>query len=139
MSHLDPSHIEYIEDPCATYADIRAVASHTGIAVALDEILSAETNWDFFPQLKALVLKPTLIGSLDKCHELANKAKANGVKVILSSSHESQLGNRLLALLAAEWSPEQAPGFDTLRYFSGTVLDDKQQVDIKQLQLVWQS
>nr|WP_321271891.1 o-succinylbenzoate synthase [uncultured Tolumonas sp.] len=139
MSHLDASRIEYIEDPCATYADIRAVASHTGIAVALDEILSAETNWDFFPQLKGLVLKPTLIGSLEKCQELVKKAKANGVKVVISSSHESQLGNRLLALLATEWSPEQAPGLDTLRYFSGSVLDDKQQVDTKQLQLVWQS
>ena len=71
--------------------------------------------------------------------ELVKKAKTNGVKVVISSSHESQLGNRLLALLAAEWSPEQAPGLDTLRYFSGSVLDDKQQVDTKQLQLVWQS
>jgi o-succinylbenzoate synthase len=139
MSHLDASRIEYIEDPCSTYADIRAVASHTGIGVALDEILSTTAPWDFFPQLKGLVLKPTLVGSLGKCQELVKKSKANGVKVVISSSHESQLGNRLLALLAAEWSPEQAPGLDTLRYFSGSVLDDKQQVDTKQLQLVWQS
>ena len=53
--------------------------------------------------------------------------------------HESQLGNRLLALLATEWSPEQAPGLDTLRYFNGSVLDDKQQVDVSKLQVVWQS
>lgn len=92
-----------------------------------------------FPQLKGLILKPMLIGSLEKCHDLVVKAKANGVKVVISSSHESQLGNRLLALLATEWSPEQAPGLDTLRYFNGSVLDDKQQVDVSKLQVVWQS
>lgn len=139
MSHLDATRIDYIEDPCATYADIRTVAARTGIGVALDEILTTSTDWDFFPQLKGLVLKPTLIGALDKCHDLINRAKANGVKVVISSSHESQLGNRLLALLASEWSPDQAPGLDTLRYFSDSVLDDKQQIAIKQLQLVWQS
>ncbi len=80
-----------------------------------------------------------LIGSLEKCHDMVVKAKANNVKVIISSSHESQLGYRLLALLAAEWSPEQAPGLDTLRYFTDSVLDDKQQVDIKKLQAVWKS
>lgn len=139
MGHLDPSHIEYVEDPCATYADIRAVANHTGIGVALDEILCCENNWDYFPLLKALIIKPMLIGSLEKCHDMVVKAKANGVKVVISSSHESQLGNRLLALLATEWSPEQAPGLDTLRYFTDTVLDEKQQIDVNKLQVIWQS
>ena len=51
MSHLNAANIEYIEDPCARLEDIRAVASHTGIPVALDVLLSLEPRWEPFPQL----------------------------------------------------------------------------------------
>jgi O-succinylbenzoate synthase len=139
LSYLDNSRIEYVEDPCHTVTDIRAVASHTGIGVAFDEILQTTPDWDVFPQLKALILKPTLIGSLKKCQDWVRTAKANSIKVVVSSCHESQLGNRLLAQLAAEWAPEQAPGLDTLRYFESSVLTNQHHVDTKKLQLIWQN
>lgn len=139
MSYLDSAKVEYVEDPCHTVADIRAVASHTGVNVAFDEILQTDQEWDIFPQLKALILKPTLIGSLTRCQRLVQQAKSNNIKVIVSSCHESQLGNRLLAQLAAEWSPEQAPGLDTLRYFDGSILNRQHEVDLKKLNLIWQN
>ena len=36
----------------------------------LDELLSLEPRWEPFPQLKAIVIKPTLIGSLGRCKAL---------------------------------------------------------------------
>jgi o-succinylbenzoate synthase len=140
MSHLNAANIEYIEDPCARLEDIRAVASHTGIPVALDELLSLEPQWEPFPQLKAIVIKPMLIGSLSRSKALIDKAHAAGLKVIISSCYESQLGNRQLAHLASEWAPEQAPGLDTLRFFTTNVLKaESLSVDEQQLELLWQS
>ena len=67
-------------------------------------------------------------------------AIATGLKVVFSSCYESQLGNRLLAQLASEWAPEQAPGLDTLRYFTTNILQsDTLAVDEQQLELLWQS
>lgn len=139
LSQLEPSHIEYVEDPCQHFKDVYHVATHTGISVALDEILSTDEEWEFFPQLKALVLKPMLIGSLDKCKALVDKAKANQVKVVLSSSHESQVGNKILAQLAMEWSPEQPPGLDTLRFLAESIVDKTDEPDLDKLKVVWQS
>ena len=139
MSHLNAANIEYIEDPCANFVDVHAVATHTGIPVALDELLSTDKSWEPFPQLKALVIKPTLIGNLGKCKALVDKAHKLGLKVVRSSCYESQLGNRLLAQLASEWAPEQAPGLDTLRYFTASLFKgDTLAVDESQLEVVWQ-
>ena len=139
MSHLNAANIEYIEDPCASFVDVHAVATHTGIPVALDELLSTDKSWEPFPQLKALVIKPTLIGNLGKCKALVDKAHKLGLKVVISSCYESQLGNRLLAQLASEWAPEQAPGLDTLRYFTASLFKgDTLAVDESQLEVVWQ-
>jgi O-succinylbenzoate synthase len=140
LSHLNAANIEYIEDPCARIEDVRAVASHTGMPIALDELLSTETEWETFPQLKAIVIKPTMIGGLNRCKALIDKAHSLGLKVVISSCYESQLGNRLLAQLASEWSPEQAPGLDTLRNFTTNILKaDAHTVDEQQLELLWQS
>lgn len=150
MRHLNVANIDYIEDPCAALEDVRAVASHTGIPVALDELLVQHPDWEPFPQLKALVLKPMLIGSLARCKAQIDRAHQLGLRVIISSCYESQLGNRLLAQLASEWAPEQAPGLDTLRYFTGNLLRGEPgnataheanglTVDTRQLELLWQS
>ena len=59
--HLDPNRIEYLEDLCADFEDIALVASRTGMPVALDELLAQGKTWEPIPQLRALVLKPTLL------------------------------------------------------------------------------
>ena len=138
--HLDPNRIEYLEDPCADFADIAFVANRTGMPVALDELLAQGKPWEPIPQLRALVLKPTLLGSLANCEALIARARELRLKVIISSCYESQLGNRLLAQLASEWAPEQAPGLDTLRYFTTNILQSETlTVDEQQLELLWQS
>ncbi|MFB2865258.1 o-succinylbenzoate synthase [Aeromonas sp. MdU4] len=132
--HLDPNRIEYLEDPCADFADIAFVANRTGMPVALDELLAQGKPWEPIPQLRALVLKPTLLGSLANCEALIAQAHELRLKVIISSCFESDLGLNQLFHLAGEWAPEQAPGLDTRRWMAGNLLGDDGKPDLDQLE-----
>ena len=110
---LPLEHIDYLEEPCAAFADTIAVAEATGVSIALDETLSRREEWYGHPQIKALVIKPTLIGSLNACEALVKRARADNLRVVISSSFESDLGLGQLARLAGEWAPNEPPGLDT--------------------------
>lgn len=110
---LPLAQIDYLEEPCTTFADTIAVAEATGVTIALDETLSRQDEWVCHPQIKALVIKPTLIGSLSDCEALVQRARADNLRVVISSSFESDLGLGLLARLASEWAPSEPPGLDT--------------------------
>ncbi|EHJ94729.1 o-succinylbenzoate synthase [Vreelandella boliviensis] len=112
-ARLPLKQIDYLEEPCAALADTIAVAAATGIPIALDETLSRQEEWHYHPQLKALVIKPTLIGSLSACEALVKRARADNLRVVVSSSFESDLGLGLVARLASEWASDEPPGLDT--------------------------
>lgn len=113
--------IDYLEEPCASFADTIAVAEATGVGVALDETLSRGAAWHCHPQLKALVIKPTLIGSLNACEALVQRASEGNLRVVISSSFESDLGLGLLGQLASEWAPNEPPGLDTGQWLTARV------------------
>jgi O-succinylbenzoate synthase len=105
--------IDYLEEPCAAFADSISVVEATGVSIALDETLSRREEWYGHPQIKTLVIKPTLIGSLSACEALVQRARADNLRVVISSSFESDLGLGQLARLASEWAPNEPPGLDT--------------------------
>ena len=135
--HLDPNRIEYLEDPCADFADIAFVANRTGMPVALDELLAQGKPWEPIPQLRALVLKPTLLGSLANCEALIVRARELRLKVIISSCFESDLGLNQLFHLAGEWAPEQAPGLDTRRWMAGNLLGENGKPELSRLEQLY--
>ena len=135
--HLDPNRIEYLEDLCADFEDIAFVASRTGMPVALDELLAQGKPWEPIPQLRALVLKPTLLGSLANCEALIARARELRLKVIISSCFESDLGLNQLFHLAGEWAPEQAPGLDTRRWMAGNLLGEDGKPDLSRLEKLY--
>ncbi|MFS8149087.1 o-succinylbenzoate synthase [Vreelandella titanicae] len=110
---LPLEHIDYLEEPCAAFADTIVVAEATGVSIALDETLSRREEWYGHPQIKALVIKPTLIGLLSACEALVKRARVDSLRVVISSSFESDLGLGLLSRLASEWAPHEPPGLDT--------------------------
>ena len=110
---LPLAQIDYLEEPCAAFADTIAVAEATGVSIALDETLTCGEEWYCHPQLKTLVIKPTLIGSLSACEALVQRAQADNLRVVISSSFESDLGLGMLSRLASEWAPTEPPGLDT--------------------------
>lgn len=113
--------IDYIEEPCRNPLDNPALHRATGIGFALDESIASGTDaLHSDPQaqgLKALVLKPMLLGSPARVQRLIDQANALGVRCVISSSLESSLGIDALRQFAAITTPDEAPGLDTLAAF----------------------
>ncbi|WP_120512687.1 o-succinylbenzoate synthase [Photobacterium salinisoli] len=124
--HLAPAHISrivFIEEPCQRPADSLTFSRGTGLALAWDETLQhAARAPDFrlnrLAGAQTLVLKPTLIGSVQRCAQLIGDAQAAGMSVVISSALESSLGLTQLARLSHWLQPESLPGLDTLHLFS---------------------
>lgn len=115
--------IAFLEEPCKTRDDSRAFARETGIAIAWDESLR-EADFAFIgePGVSAVVIKPTLTGSLEKVREQVAAAHAVGLTAVISSSIESSLGLTQLARLAAWLTPETMPGLDTLNLMQAQLI-----------------
>jgi o-succinylbenzoate synthase len=117
------SRIAFIEEPCRTRDDSRAFSRETGIAIAWDESLrEADFTFTAEPGVAAVVIKPTLTGSLQKVREQIAAAHAQGLTAVISSSIESSLGLTQLARIAAWLTPETMPGLDTLNLMQAQLL-----------------
>ncbi|UUM31451.1 o-succinylbenzoate synthase [Vibrio japonicus] len=115
--------IAFIEEPCQSPGDSFSFAINTGIAIAWDETLQHAIKEESFALqdlngAKAIIIKPTVIGSVERCIGLIEKAKTLGIKAIISSSIESSLGLTQLARLAQWQLPEEVPGLDTIGLFA---------------------
>ncbi len=114
--------IAFLEEPCQTPAQSLAFAAETGIAIAWDETLRDEGfELKAEPGLAAIVIKPTLIGDVQRCIDLVEQAHALGLDAVISSSLESSLGLNQLARLASWKTPNTIPGLDTMQLFKQQV------------------
>lgn len=118
------SRIAFLEEPCHTPSQSLAFSKETGIALAWDETLR-DIDFDLGALeraakegLKAIVIKPTLIGSLEKVQTLVKKAHQLGIDAVISSSLESSFGLNQLARIADWLTPKTLPGLDTVTLFS---------------------
>ncbi|CAM2914398.1 o-succinylbenzoate synthase [Vibrio ordalii] len=114
--------IAFLEEPCPSPSDSLAFAINTGIAIAWDETLQqavrrADFQLEDLTGAKAIVIKPTLIGSVQRCIALIEKAKTLGIQAVISSSIESSLGLCQLARFAQWQLPNEIPGLDTISLF----------------------
>ncbi|MEG0280549.1 MAG: o-succinylbenzoate synthase [Morganella sp. (in: enterobacteria)] len=107
--------IDFLEEPCKTPAESLDYARDTGIAIAWDEsvrepgfVVQAQ------PGVAAIVIKPTLTGSITRCRELIDVAHRAGLQAVISSSVESSFGLTQLARIADWLTPDTLPGLDTL-------------------------
>ncbi len=129
-----PGQLRYFEEPCAQLEQIQQLAEQ-GVSVALDEHLDQFSQP--FPGLAALVVKPSLVGSIASLEQWIRLARAQGYQAILSSSFESQLGLRHLAQLSLEILPGQEAGLGTANYFQHSLLDAHGYPDLSQLECLW--
>ncbi|QIM66910.1 o-succinylbenzoate synthase [Mannheimia granulomatis] len=119
--------IQFIEEPCQTPELSRQFAEQTGIAIAWDETVR-EPNFLVKKEqnLTAIVLKPTLIGSIQQCRKLIEQAHQLGIMAVISSSLESSLGLTQLARFAQQYTPNSTPGLDTLNLMQVQLLREWQ-------------
>jgi len=144
FAHIDTRQLDYIEEPTASYAENLQLAQQYQIALGLDESLQQQNFcYRHHPCIKALVLKPTLTGSLQRLQHFIDIAAKQQLQLHLSSSFESIIALQQLASLAHRCRDKCSIslGCDTLKYFKGPLLTDIKQIerDLQQLECLWQS
>ncbi len=95
--------IEYIEEPTTDPEEFETFFAECGVPVALDETL-IDFSIEALEKLrgvKAIVLKPTLLGGFQRGFRLAKKAQELRIRPIVSSCFESGVGILGLARFAA--------------------------------------
>ena len=144
LACLPRDKIEYIEEPCINPADNPQIYQHLGINYALDESLNSST-FDVVnaikqqPGIGALIIKPMLLGSLATLQNMIDTAHSYGVRCIISSSLESDIGINDLRLISQALTPNETPGLDTLNAFSQSLIlapTIPHQLNINALQLI---
>jgi O-succinylbenzoate synthase len=115
--------LSYVEEPLRNPAGLAALVHETGLPVALDET-TREKAPDALPDdlpLRAVVLKPTLLGGLSVARRWASWAHERDAVPVVSASYESGVGLRMLAALAASLSDAPA-GLSTYARLESDVL-----------------
>ncbi|TCS39728.1 enolase C-terminal domain-like protein [Reinekea marinisedimentorum] len=110
----DSAAIDYIEEPLLPglgYSDWQRICPY---GYALDESLHSGLP-QYHPGLKALVIKPTLLGKAKTLSCLSFTAQ-HQTGLTVSSSFESPLGLSHLKRLARQWAPNGYHGLNTEAY-----------------------
>ncbi len=123
--HIAGVPLEYIEEPLENPAELPAFHERSGLPVALDEALLEQPleNFRAWRGVRAVVIKPTILGGLLAAERLAAQAMDLGWSAVFSAVYESGVGIRALAHLAARCgAPGVAMGLDTYRCLADDVL-----------------
>ncbi len=128
VTSVPASAIDYLEEPCTELSHSLQLAELSGVRLALDETLRQSnfarqpSQLPIHPGIKALVIKPSLTGSIGQVKDWIELGQQRDLKTILSSSFESSLGLGQISALAACFTPEELPGLDTSAPFSANLL-----------------
>lgn len=144
FKNIDKSILDYIEEPTGCHQANLQLAKQYEIALALDETLQdIHFNYQHKSAIKALVLKPSLIGSLTRLQRFIDIAAQRQLQVHISSSFESIIGLQQLAALAKRYQKKCSLtlGIDTLKYFHSPLLTEpgKIRADLQKLECIWSS
>lgn len=119
--------IEYLEEPLADISQMNQLDSDPlNIPFALDEQLRTISPHEIsaFKNLKAVILKPTVLG-LGRTLEFAKIAREHKILSVISSTFESQVGMVMLARVASSLNQNNCPmGLDTIDVFAESLLDE---------------
>ena len=125
LAALPAERIEYIEEPLQNPNDIPQFFRQTGIAVALDETLREAQAKQLLtqPAVKAMVLKPSILGGWLPTVQWAQTAKTHNKTIVISDTFSSGVGLQILTDWIARLEITQtAHGLDTYRSLADDVL-----------------
>jgi len=118
--------IEYIEEPVDDLNALHTFYHETGLHYALDESLSYVPQKDLktLDGLRAIILKPSFLGGLEKTVRFCQLAKSYNIFPVLSCAFYSGLTLSALGQFAAVYTdPRTAHGLDTYKWFSEDILE----------------
>lgn len=128
LSVLTEMNVEYVEEPFADPRASLAWSQGTGVPIALDESLRTiePEELNTFAGLRAVILKPTLLGGFCRCVAYAKAAQEIGAYPVISAMLESGVGIVSMARFAACLMDEDvAAGLDTYRWLAEDVLEPR--------------
>ncbi len=116
--------IDFIEEPCHTPTLSLAISHECGVGIAWDESLRLIPTLSYLcdPYVKALILKPMLMGDIARVRSWVEKARSNKKQAIISSSLESSFGLIHLVKIAQHMKIETPLGIDTAGLFSAELI-----------------
>ncbi|MHC4643594.1 MAG: o-succinylbenzoate synthase [Planctomycetota bacterium] len=122
--------IEYVEEPLKepTTQGLATLREKTGLRIALDETVGETKIFYDLLNSKAfdvIVIKPMVLGGINKCVKLSEIAAEQGLKVVITSTLESGVGVAACVHVAAMLSDHiLACGLDTLDLFQDTIINE---------------
>lgn len=122
--HFEENLCEYLEEPLSNPLDLLTLSNQFNHPIAFDESL-LDIPLDFLlsvPTKSALIIKPSLIGSIQKINYFYGKARYHNLKFILTSCFESGLGHLMIAQLAHFLAIDDAIGLDTYSWIKEDIL-----------------
>lgn len=130
LSDLKNINIYYVEEPFGNLKDAEEFFEQSGIHYAIDEHWIANPDEIMqkieskkLPGLRAVVVKPTLFGSIVQLESIASRLAHHGIQMVISSCFESGIGISTLSRLAYNLSPGSFAGLDTIKLFKTDILN----------------
>ncbi|MEG3754871.1 o-succinylbenzoate synthase [Psychromonas arctica] len=127
LTKIKQQYIDYIEEPTQSMASNIKLAQQFKSTLGLDESLLTTTTLPVNDSIKALILKPTLIGDENRIHYLLRHAQQYKLQVCMSSSFESPIALNQLHVLAQQWQKQTQLdvqlGLDTQQAFTSKIQD----------------
>jgi O-succinylbenzoate synthase len=149
LMRVSTQNIDYIEEPTQSLIDNIRISNTFNVGIALDESLLSETTLPKHNNIKAIIVKPTLIGCPNRFKSLMTYARAQRLHVSVSSSFESPIAINQLHHLAQQWQQtyqvEMSLGLDTLYLYDDEILNKSKQLDgqnnpfLNEAECLWQS
>ena len=130
-NRVDVRLIDFIEEPFPAWERFREFSEGLSIRVACDESLQeavgdARLSQEVIAASDVLVVKPTMIGSIDDCVELSRIAGANEKGFVLSSAYETGIGMLGILQTALRVGDSQsAAGLGTYRFIGEDILETR--------------
>ena len=122
--HISLSGIDYIEEPLKDPENLPLFYEQTGIPYAFDE--NVARTMDNYPGLKALVLKPNILGGFERTNQRIKQGKDRNLKIVLSDTFNSGLSLSALGYFARHHQlQDTAHGFGTYRFLKKDLLQSR--------------
>jgi len=119
---------DYIEEPVKNPHDLIDFTHPFAVDESFPHDLTL-SDLESFPSLKALVYKPTMQGGMSEFMPLYEWAQKLGIKLVLSSSFESDIGLMDIASMAHRLALTAPIGIGTWHYLTETINGDPLKFD----------